>query len=103
MVTFELNKLSIGMRSFVSLFVYPYSLSAVLVSADTRLAFERGVLSMLDEECLLPHGTDSGFVSLLEAQTQVSRAMYLYWSGPALEPSWSFFSSAQFREELTEW
>lgn len=27
---------------------------------------------MLDEECLLPHGTDSGFVSLLQSQTQVS-------------------------------
>lgn len=31
----------------------------------------RGVLSMLDEECLLPHGTDNGFVALLECQTQV--------------------------------
>ena len=26
---------------------------------------------MLDEECLLPHGTDNGFVALLECQTQV--------------------------------
>lgn len=26
---------------------------------------------MLDEECLLPHGTDNGFVALLEAHTQV--------------------------------
>lgn len=26
---------------------------------------------MLDEECLLPHGTDSGFVALLQSQTQV--------------------------------
>lgn len=32
----------------------------------------RGVLSMLDEECLLPHGTDNGFVALLECQTQVT-------------------------------
>ncbi|CAM9676186.1 unnamed protein product [Discosporangium mesarthrocarpum] len=31
----------------------------------------RGVLSMLDEECLLPHGNDSGFVSLLELHTPV--------------------------------
>ncbi|CAM9439674.1 unnamed protein product [Ascophyllum nodosum] len=37
----------------------------------------RGVLSMLDEECLLPHGTDSGFVSLLEAQTQVAHEQHL--------------------------
>ncbi|CAM9584942.1 unnamed protein product [Choristocarpus tenellus] len=29
-----------------------------------------GVLSMLDEECKLPHGTDGGFVSLLQRQTQ---------------------------------
>lgn len=34
----------------------------------------RGVLSMLDEECLLPHGTDSGFVALLQSQTQVNDA-----------------------------
>lgn len=27
---------------------------------------------MLDEECLLPHGTDNGFVALLESQTQVN-------------------------------
>lgn len=27
---------------------------------------------MLDEECLLPHGTDNGFVSLLETHTQVT-------------------------------
>lgn len=63
----------------------------MLISADIRLAFGRGVLSMLDEECLLPHGTDSGFVSLLEAQTQVSRAVYLHRSGFALIPSWRRF------------
>ncbi|CAB1098436.1 unnamed protein product [Ectocarpus sp. CCAP 1310/34] len=37
----------------------------------------RGVLSMLDEECLLPHGTDSGFVALLQAQTQVAHEQHL--------------------------
>lgn len=33
---------------------------------------------MLDEECLLPHGTDNGFVALLESHTQVqvSRTEY---------------------------
>lgn len=31
---------------------------------------------MLDEECLLPHGTDSGFVALLEAHTQVRLTTY---------------------------
>eukprot|EP00904_Undaria_pinnatifida_P002600 jgi/Undpi1/12340/HiC_scaffold_5.g02016.m1 len=37
----------------------------------------RGVLSMLDEECLLPHGTDNGFVALLECQTQVAHEQHL--------------------------
>eukprot|EP00752_Nemacystus_decipiens_P009888 g8821.t1 len=37
----------------------------------------RGVLSMLDEECLLPHGTDSGFVALLQSQTQVAHEQHL--------------------------
>ncbi|CAM9103141.1 unnamed protein product, partial [Hapterophycus canaliculatus] len=37
----------------------------------------RGVLSMLDEECLLPHGTDSGFVSLLQSQTQIAHEQHL--------------------------
>lgn len=46
---------------------------AAAAAAADRLPFAfRGVLSMLDEECLLPHGTDSGFVALLQSQTQVS-------------------------------
>ena len=40
----------------------------------------RGVLSMLDEECLLPHGTDSGFVALLQSQTQVIAILLVFRS-----------------------
>lgn len=43
---------------------------------------------MLDEECLLPHGTDSGFVALLQSQTQVIVLAYVYvCNGTVVSPN----------------
>lgn len=73
---------------------YPPPAAGPLPFGCTRCLL-RGVLSMLDEECLLPHGTDSGFVALLQSQTQVCSS-----AGTSVTLEW-FFGCSESKSQLS--